>query len=126
MSTGPRNSSKPCSQRTFTMIGKTWRLKGAPAIVAAVSLIALVSGCVSESKYKQEVGLADTYELLNKQLQTEVNSNQAEIKQLEGQLKVTLVDEILFPEGGARMNRKGEETLNKIAPTLTNLKNTKI
>jgi chemotaxis protein MotB len=40
---------------------------------------------------------------------------------LQNQLKVTLVNDVLFAEGGWTLNAKGEETLAKIAPALSNL-----
>jgi chemotaxis protein MotB len=86
----------------------------------------LVAGCVSEQKYEKEVGLEQTYQRLNQQLSAEVKSDQAQIQQLQNQLKVTLVDQILFPEGGWQLGRKGEETLAKIAPTLSTLKGQQI
>lgn len=99
------------------------------AIFAATAL----SACVTEQTYKAEVKTADTnaqqaatYQALNKQLQTEVSSDQVEIKQLQNQLKVTMVDEILFAEGGWQLSRKGEETLAKMVPTLSGLKNQRI
>ena len=53
-------------------------------------------------------------------------SDQVQIQQLQDRLKVTMVDEILFAEGGWQLSRKGEETLAKIIPTLSGLKNQRI
>ncbi len=92
------------------------------ALCAAV----LVAGCVSEQTYKKEVGLEQTYQQLSEKLSAEVKADQAQIQQLQNQLKVTLVDQILFPEGGYQLGRKGEETLAKIAPTLSTLKGQQI
>jgi chemotaxis protein MotB len=94
----------------------------------ATSLLALLLlvGCVPQSQYNQEVQLAATYKQLDQSLQAEVNADQAQIKQLQGELKVTLLNEILFPEGGWQLHRQGEQTLNKIVPTLRNLTQTQI
>jgi len=81
----------------------------------------LAAGCVTKQTYNAEVKQADTYAALNKQLSGELTSDQAQITQLQNQLKVTMVNEILFPEGGYRLSTKGEQTLAKIAPTLSNL-----
>jgi len=95
-------------------------------ICLALCAAFLVAGCVSEQKYEKEVGLEQTYQRLSQQLSAEVKADQAQIQQLQNQLKVTLVDQILFPEGGWQLGRKGEETLAKIAPTLSTLKGQQI
>ncbi len=93
----------------------------------------LIAGCVTDSAYKQEeqkanasASQAATYQKLDTQLQTEVKADQVQIQQLQGQLKVTIVNEILFPEGGWELNRAGEQTLDKIIPTLKTLENQRI
>lgn len=60
------------------------------------------------------------------QLQTEVKTDRAQITRLEGQLKVTMLDRVLFPEGGWRLGAAGEKTLQQLVPTLRDLKNTRI
>jgi chemotaxis protein MotB len=110
--------------------------------VRIVPVLALVStaACVSDSTYKQEVKKADTlsaqnaasekqnatYEKLNTQLQAEVKANQVQIQKLQDQLKVTIVNEILFPEGGWEIGKAGEATLNKLVPTFKTLENEKV
>ena len=81
----------------------------------------LAAGCVTKQTYNTEVQKADTYAALSKQLSGELSSDQAQITQLQNQLKVTMVNEILFPEGGWTLSPKGEQALSKIAPTLSNL-----
>jgi chemotaxis protein MotB len=81
----------------------------------------LAAGCVTKQTYNKEVSVADSYQALSAKLSTELGADQAQITQLQNQLKVTLVNEILFPEGGYRLSPKGEATLDKIAPTLANL-----
>jgi chemotaxis protein MotB len=95
-------------------------------IALAVSAAALVSACVSQQTYQAEVKQANAYQTLSQQLQSEVNSQQVQIQQLQNQVKVTLVDTLLFPEGGWTISRKGEETLDKIVPALRNIKNGRI
>jgi chemotaxis protein MotB len=101
-------------------------------IVLSIALV-MVTGCVSEGTYQQEVQQVDTlsaqnstYKELNRQLEAEVRSDQVQIQQLQNQLKVILVDQILFPEGGWELGWKGKETLDKIVPTLKKLKNERI
>jgi len=96
-------------------------------IVFPLLLVASLSACVSQSTYKQEVQQVDTLSVQNKayaqltqQLQTEIQADQVKIKQLEGRLTVTLVDEIVFSSGSAEMNMKGRATIDKIVGTLQN------
>jgi chemotaxis protein MotB len=93
------------------------------SIKLAVALCAVVvaAGCVTKQTYNTEVQKANTYAALSQKLQGEMNSAQAQITQLQNELKVTMVNEILFPEGGWVLSPKGEQTLAKIAPTLSNL-----
>jgi chemotaxis protein MotB len=80
---------------------------------------ALLGGCVSASKYN---ALDAKYQ----QLQASYNADQATIQQLDGRLKVTFDDEILFPEGGYRLTPKAESVLAKLVPVLSGLQNTKV
>lgn len=96
-------------------------------------IAALAAGCVSDSTYKQEEQKADalaaqnaTYKQLDTQLQSEVKADQVQIQQQKDQLKVTIVNEILFPEGGWQLSRAGEQTLDKLVPTLKTLKGERI
>lgn len=90
--------------------------------------VAAAVGCVSEGTYKKEVAQANQYQAddaqltaINKQLSAKLGKDDATIKQLKGELKVTVVDQILFAEGGYTLNANGEKTLDKIAPTLATL-----
>jgi len=96
------------------------------AVLAAA--IALAAGCVSESTYKKEQAQANQYQAedaqltaLNKKLSTQLNADEATIKQMQGQLKVTVMDDVFFSEGGVTINPNGQHMLNKIAPTLATL-----
>ena len=102
-------------------------------LAIAISAAAALAACVSEQTYKTEVTKADAsatqaaaYRSLNTQLQAEIKANQVQIHQLQDRLRITMVDEILFPEGGWQLGRKGEETLAKMVPTLSGLKNQSI
>lgn len=94
-------------------------------IIFPLLLVAALSACVSQSTYKQEVAQVDTlsaqnetYLTLQKQLQSEIQADQVQIKQLQGRLVVTMVDEILFASGSAEMHAAGRATLDKIVGTL--------
>jgi len=102
-------------------------------IAVPVLLIALLGGCVSEGTYNKEVSQVDTlsaqnktYQALNAQLQSEIKADQVRIKQLEGRLTVTLIDEIVFDSGSAEMNAKGRSTLEKIVGTLQSVTDKRI
>jgi chemotaxis protein MotB len=90
-------------------------------LILALSVTVLAAGCVSEQKYQSEVATATNYQALNAKLSSELTSDQAQITQMQNQLKVTMVNEVLFPEGGWTLSPRGEQTLGKIAPTLANL-----
>lgn len=94
-------------------------------IVFPLVLLVGLGGCVSQGTYNQEVQRADTltaqnktYQALTAQLQSEIKADEVRIKQLQGQLTVTLIDEILFASGSAEMHAKGRDTLEKIVGTL--------
>jgi chemotaxis protein MotB len=100
---------------------------------ASCLLVVLLGGCVSQGTYNQEVQqvntLSDqnkTYQALNQQLQAEIQADQVRIKQLQGRLTVTLVDEIVFSSGSAEMNAKGRATLDKIVGTLQSVTDKRI
>jgi chemotaxis protein MotB len=86
----------------------------------------LATGCVSESTYKAEVQTANNYSALNQQLSAQLRGDQAEIVEMQDQLKVTLIDSILFPEGDWKLHATGERVLAKIAPTLASLQGQQI
>lgn len=65
-------------------------------------------------EFIQAANQEQTYQELDQRLQAEINSDQVEIQQLQDRLKVTMPNEILFPEGGWELNQKGRETLNKM------------
>jgi len=99
-------------------------------VTSLISLIgaALLSACVSQGTYNQEVQKANTYQQtattyqkLNSQLQDQIKADQAQIKQLDNVVKVTLANAILFPEGGVQMNASGQALLARLAPVLKTL-----
>ena len=94
------------------------------AVILAAALLA--TACVSEKTYKAEVTKANAYQTLSQQLQAELKSDQAQIQQLQNQVKLTLKDTLLFPEGGWQIHKQGEETLDKIIPTLKTVKSGRI
>jgi chemotaxis protein MotB len=95
--------------------------RGAARAVPLVALL-LLSNCavVSYAKLEQK------YNQMQQQLQSEINADQVKITQLEGELKVTFKDQILFPSGGWQLSPGARQTLDKIVPSLRGLQNTKV
>jgi chemotaxis protein MotB len=85
----------------------------------ALASVVLLYGCVTETKYN---ALEQEYQ----QLQAALSTDQAQIVLLEGKLKVTMVDQVLFSEGGFRLNSQAKSVLGKLVPTLSSLQQTKI
>ena len=95
-----------------------------------VTLLVLLplAACVPQQQYNQEVQqvqhltyMDNTYKQLNQNLQTEVSADQVQIRQLQNRLQVTMVNAILFPEGGWELSRNGKQELGKIVPTLQSI-----
>jgi chemotaxis protein MotB len=66
------------------------------------------------------------YQQLTKQLQREIKAGQAQVRQLDSSLKVIMASDTLFPGGGWNIDRRGREMLDKIIPTVKDLKNSDI
>jgi chemotaxis protein MotB len=85
---------------------------------AAIGLLGL-AGCVSEQRYEE---LQTAYQ----QLQSRYTADQATIQMLQGRLKVTMTDRILFPEGGYHITASARQELAKMVPTLQGLRQTRV
>ena len=90
--------------------------------VAALLTLSLAA-CVSMQQYDT---LEQDYGQLKAQLSAEIAADQVKITKLEGELKVTMKADLLFPSGGWQLEPKGEQTLMKLVPTLEKLQNTRI
>ena len=86
-------------------------------IATILSATLLLSGCVMKRTYERDMG---TERALNQQLRTELQNDNVKITQLQDRLRVTMVDELLFPEGGWELHADGKNLLDKIVPTLQN------
>lgn len=89
------------------------------AIAISVFLMASLTACVTQQSYNS---LDQAYS----QLQQAYQGDEVEIRQLQGELKITIKDKILFPEGGYKLNAKADQVLAKMAPTLSGFQNTKV
>lgn len=88
--------------------------------------VVLVAGCVTEQTYKTEVADVSQLTTLNQKLTSELGADTAQIQQMQDELKVTLVNSVLFSEGGYELHSAGKAALAKIAPTLAALKGPQI
>ena len=79
----------------------------------------LLTGCVSEQRYDE---LQQAYQ----QLQGRYSADEATIQMLQGRLKVTMTDRILFPSGGYRITESARQQLAKMVPTLQGLTQTRV
>lgn len=85
-----------------------------------LALLALpAAACVPRRDY-EELQRAYT------ELQSRYTADQATIVMLEGRLKVTMTDRILFPSGGYQINGRAREELLKMVPALRGLTSTRV
>ncbi len=94
-------------------------MKIATGALAAASL----AGCVPAYQY---TALDAKYQQMQQTYAAELAADQVQITELEGKLKVTIRDSLLFSEGGFELNRKAKETLDKLAPSLQGLQQTNV
>ncbi len=88
-------------------------------LLSALITTGLLSGCTSLERYNQ---LDQSYA----QLQKAYQADEVEIARLQGMLKVSILDKVLFKTGGFRLDNQAKAVLDKMVPTLSRLKETKI
>lgn len=84
-------------------------------VLCTVSLAA----CVTKQSYNS---LQSQYD----QLEGLYSADEAKIVLLQDELKVTMLDTVLFPEGGYKLSSFSKSVLDKLVPTLSNLQQTEI
>jgi chemotaxis protein MotB len=62
--------------------------------------------------------MASTRRSIEDSLKDQIASKQVKLESLEGKLKITFVDKILFNSGSAQINQAGQKTLLSLADTL--------
>ena len=97
-----------------------------PVQFVAPCVALLLSACVSQGTYDQQVKKTLAYQQLDQQLKSELASDQVQIAQLQNLVRLTLASSILFAEGGTELNPAGQATLAKVAPTLKSLSGQRI
>ncbi|MFZ4700724.1 MAG: OmpA/MotB family protein [Candidatus Methylumidiphilus sp.] len=75
----------------------------------------VLPGCVSQKTYDRDMGAERQ---INQQLSAEVQADTVKIIQLQDRLRVTMEDQLLFPEGGWEVHASGKAVLDKIVPAL--------
>ena len=70
--------------------------------------------------------LHSTKEKIESSLREQIESQEVKIEEIEGKLKVTLVDKILFDTGKVEVSEKGKEVLLELADSLRENKNQNI
>jgi chemotaxis protein MotB len=96
------------------------------SIAAAFVAAALLSACVSQGRYNQQVEKTTTYQQLDARMKGEIAADQMQIEQLQKLLRLTLANDFLFPEGGWELNGAGKSMLAKLAPALKGLSGQRI
>lgn len=96
-------------------------LKTTMKIALLGGVLAMASGCVTEGKYKKEVSANAQLQQVNQQLRSELSADEATIQTLQNELKVTMLDAVLFAQGSADLSNAGKSSLASIAPTLAKL-----
>ena len=82
-------------------------------------ILLFLTACVTQQTYNT---LQQQYD----QLENAFSADEAKIVMLEGELKVTMLDEVLFREGGFKLNAYAKSVLAKMVPTLSGLHQSKI
>jgi chemotaxis protein MotB len=69
---------------------------------------------------KEEVidEMASTRRSIEANLKDQIESQQIKLENIEGKLKITFVDKILFNSGSAKVNQAGQKSLKSLAETL--------
>ncbi len=73
---------------------------------------------LEQEKKERIEEVSKTYDGLLENMKSEIEKGQVEITNLKGKLSVKLLDEILFPSGGADILPQGREVLKKVAGAL--------
>ena len=79
---------------------------------------ALLSACVSQSKYDELEAHTRQLQQQNTMLSQQVAADKAQIGRLQGAIKHTVNSDLLFPPGGWQMSASGKRIIAKLASQL--------
>ncbi len=77
-------------------------------------------------KVEQLEKATQTYEDLKKKLEKEIQEGQVQITEMKNRLTVTMVDQILFASGSAKVGKQGRAVLDKVVTILKDVKDKRI
>jgi chemotaxis protein MotB len=89
------------------------------AFPAAVAGLLATAACVSEQQHDE---LEEAY----RRLQAHLRADEATIERLQGRLKVTMAERVLFPSGGWHLDERAQRLLYRMVPTLQGLRRTRV
>jgi chemotaxis protein MotB len=96
----------------------------AKTILAVVAGALLMTGCVSQSTYDQQVAQNQQLQTQNQQLQAQNAAAQQQIVRLQGAIRYTVNSDLLFKSGSWDMSPDGQKVIarlaQKLAPTQQN------
>lgn len=75
-------------------------------------------GNLSEAKQRELTTAQETYARLSQEMKKDIDQGKVQISRLSDQLSLTLVEQILFPSGGARLTPEGIRLLGEVAERL--------
>jgi chemotaxis protein MotB len=91
---------------------------GLKATIAELSL---------KAKKAEQLEIAtQTYQDLQKKLETEIQQGQVQLKEMKDRLTMTMVDKIIFPSGSADISAEGKKVLDKVISILKDVKDKRI
>ena len=67
-----------------------------------------------------------TYQNLQKKLETEIQEGQVQLKEMKDRLTMTMVDKIIFPSGSTEISKAGKKVLDKVVSILKDVKDKRI
>lgn len=94
--------------------------------LAALAAAALLSACVVARDYNELVPKSPAYQQIAALLKAEPAADRARLEQLQNQIRLTLANTTLFPEGSAQLGEAGKAALAELAPALKELRGQRI
>ena len=88
------------------------------SMVVTWVVLALVGGCVTQSKYN---AMLQQQQTLEGSLRSEINADQVKIEQLENGIRVRMSNELLYRSGAVELHPNGRAALDKVAGQLASM-----